>query len=131
MVLFANIFKTLRTANGYTQEDLAVRLNVSRSRLGMYENGSREPDFETLMKIADFFNVTTDYLIGRNDKNIYPPEYRIQDNKASAHINPEVARIAEELSKNKDLRILFDAARGSKPQDLKLATSILKRLKGT
>ncbi len=81
MGLFANILKTLRTANGYTQEELAVRLNVSRSSLRMYESGAREPDFETLIKIADFFNVTTDYLIGRSNKNIYPPEYHIQEKK--------------------------------------------------
>ena len=58
----------------------------------IYESSAREPDFETLIKIADFFNVTTDYLIGRSNKNIYPPEYHIQDNKTRSHINPEVAK---------------------------------------
>jgi repressor LexA len=40
----------------------------------MYENGSREPNFETLELIADFFNVDTDYLLGRTSKNTYIPQ---------------------------------------------------------
>ncbi len=66
MAKFATIIKNLRIERGITQEQLAALLKVSRSTIGMYETGSREPDFETLEAIADIFNVDMDYLIGRS-----------------------------------------------------------------
>ena len=54
---FFNIFKNLRQSSGYTQQELSEKLGISRSTIGMYETGAREPDFETLELIADFFNV--------------------------------------------------------------------------
>ena len=63
--------RELRTQNGYTQEQLAKLLHISRSRLAMYEQGNRQPDFEMQETIADFFNVSIDYLInGKEFKNI-------------------------------------------------------------
>lgn len=67
MSKFSTVFKSLRVENRYTQQELANRLGVSRSAIGMYEKGDREPDFETLEAIADFFNVDMDYLMGRSD----------------------------------------------------------------
>lgn len=66
MAKFASIIKNLRLERGITQEQLASLLKVSRSTIGMYETGSREPDFETLEAIADIFNVDMDYLMGRS-----------------------------------------------------------------
>lgn len=65
---FQNVLKSLRKSNGLTQDELAKALKVSRSTIGMYENGSREPDYETLESIADYFNVDIDYLLGRTLK---------------------------------------------------------------
>ena len=62
---FSKIFKELRTTSGITQQELANKLGVSRSAIGMYENGEREPDFDTLELIADFFNVDLNYLLGK------------------------------------------------------------------
>lgn len=64
---FASVIKRLRIERGITQEQLAALLKVSRSTVGMYETGSREPDFETCEAIADIFNVDMDYLLGRSD----------------------------------------------------------------
>lgn len=130
---FANIFKTLRVTRGYTQEELSKRLDISRSRIGMYETGAREPDFETLESIADFFNVDIDYLVGRTNKTTYIPESHAykKDTADGYYTDPETAKMAQELFENKDLRILFDAARDAKPQDLKMAADMLKRFKET
>lgn len=65
MADFAATIKRLRLERGITQEQLAAMLKVSRSTIGMYETGSREPDFETCEAIADIFNVDMDYLLGR------------------------------------------------------------------
>lgn len=53
----------LRKKAGLTQEELAKKLNVSRSALSQYELGTREPNYDLLLKIADFFEVTADYLL--------------------------------------------------------------------
>ena len=51
---FANVFKELRIKSGLTQQEMADKLNISRSSIGMYENGEREPSFELLETIADY-----------------------------------------------------------------------------
>lgn len=73
MAKFQVILKELRSSKGLTQSELAQQLRISRSTIGMYESGSREPDFETLELIADYFNVDTDYLLGRTNKTTYIP----------------------------------------------------------
>lgn len=71
--MFAENLKILRERKKITQQQLADKLEISRSTIGMYENGSREPDFETLELIADFFNVNMDRLIG----NLNPADKRM------------------------------------------------------
>ena len=57
-------------SSGLSQYELAEKLNFSRGKYANYEQGIRQPDYETLDKLADFYNVTTDYLLGRsNDPN--------------------------------------------------------------
>lgn len=70
---FQNVLKTLRKSRGLTQDELSKILKISRSTIGMYENGSREPDYEMLETIADYFNVDIDYLIGRTNKTTFIP----------------------------------------------------------
>lgn len=70
---FNKVLKSLRQSMGITQEDLAKTLNISRSAVGMYEKGDREPDYETLELIADYFNVDIDYLLGRTRKTTFVP----------------------------------------------------------
>lgn len=56
--------KQLRKENGMTQAGLAQKLGVSASAVGMYEQGRREPDAQTLARLADIFRCSTDELIG-------------------------------------------------------------------
>lgn len=61
----------LRRNAGMNQQTLAARLGVSTSAVGMYEQGRREPSGETLVKLAQIFDVTTDFLLtGRVDSQI-------------------------------------------------------------
>lgn len=55
----------LRKHRGLSQYQLAKLLNIATSTLGMYETGKRKPNVEMLEQIAEFFNVSTDYLLGR------------------------------------------------------------------
>ncbi len=66
MSTFGITLKKLRTSQGLTQTQLADKLGLSFSTISMYERGEREPDFETMESIADYFNVSMDYLHGKN-----------------------------------------------------------------
>jgi transcriptional regulator with XRE-family HTH domain len=59
--------KRMRERRGISQEELANRLGLTRGRLSMYEIGKREPDVDTLSKMADFFGVSLDVLTDRNE----------------------------------------------------------------
>ena len=75
MANFSEMLKNLRKERGLTQEALAKALSVgefkiSPSAVGMWEQGRREPDFDTLDLIADFFNVSMDEFFVNDRKNI-------------------------------------------------------------
>ena len=61
---FAAILKDLRVQHNMSQADLARVLGVSRSTVSSYENDTRSPDKDTLLKIAACFQVSTDFLLG-------------------------------------------------------------------
>ncbi|MED9903574.1 MAG: helix-turn-helix transcriptional regulator [Lachnospiraceae bacterium] len=65
--MFAQRLKQLRTERQVSQSELATVLNISNRTISMYEQGNSEPNVETLIKIANYFNVTTDYLIGLSE----------------------------------------------------------------
>lgn len=70
--MFSKRIERLREKEKITQKDLAVKLGIARTTYSGYENGAREPDLETLKKIADYFEVSTDFLVGRtDDPNMY------------------------------------------------------------
>lgn len=64
---FGEQLKTCRLESGKTRAELAVTLNVSVRLISYWENNKRECDFDTLIRIADIFNVTVDFLLGRKD----------------------------------------------------------------
>lgn len=58
---------SLRKKSGLTQYETAEKLGISRGKLANYEQGSRQPDYDMLKQLSDFYNVTTDYLLGKSD----------------------------------------------------------------
>lgn len=66
-----NLFKErlvqLREERNLKQKDFAEAVKIHKRNISRYELGLREPDFDTLIQIADFFNVSTDYLLGRTE----------------------------------------------------------------
>lgn len=67
-----NKFKEIREKKGETQKDCANRLGITLRAWQSYEQGISEPKFETLCKLADFYGVSTDYLLGRTDIKTAP-----------------------------------------------------------
>lgn len=64
-VEFGEILAELRSERGIFQKELAIYLNVSVGTISNYEKGVHYPDLDTLRKLADYFGVTTDYLLNR------------------------------------------------------------------
>ena len=60
--------KELRNEQHITQLKMALDLNMSQNTISRYENGEREPGIAELIRIADYFHVSVDYLLGRTDK---------------------------------------------------------------
>ena len=65
--MFAEKLKILRTENNISQVELAKKLSLSKNSINAYEKGRAEASIDTLIKIADIFNVSIDYLVGRED----------------------------------------------------------------
>lgn len=67
--MFSERVIKLRKETNITQSELAKRLGIPRTTYSNYENGNRQPDYETLQKIANYFGVSSDYLIGMSEKS--------------------------------------------------------------
>lgn len=65
--MLGNRIKKLREEKNMRQEELAKVLSISPSAIGMYERDEREPNDDLKLKLANFFNVSTDYLLGKSD----------------------------------------------------------------
>ncbi len=87
MNIFANRLKSLRVEKNITQKQIAKQLGISETGYAGYEQGYREPDFNTLIKLCNLFNVTSDYLLGLEEedgsrsKTSYEFEYEHADTK--------------------------------------------------
>ena len=118
---FAGRLKELRTSKHLTQEQFAKKMGISRSTVGMYEKGNREPDYETLEAFADFFNVDIDYLLGRSDKTTTLTD-------SGYYTDPETAKIAQALHDPPELSVMFDAYSNLDPKDAQLVLDMIKRM---
>lgn len=123
---FGDILSNLRNEAKITQKDLANILGVSRGTIGMYEIGQRDPDTETLKKIAKFFNVSVDYLLGNtNIKNATDSADKIAE---SLNDDPELAQFWDSLKDREDLKLLFKQTRDMSPNDIKKIIRIIKAI---
>lgn len=118
--MFPDMLVYLRKREGYTQTELAKRLGISRSTVGMYESGKREPDFEMLEAIADLFNVSMSVLIDDPKKAKGAPAYTE---------DAELSGMLEDLRSRDDMRMLFKLAKGATPEDVRQAVAIIEALR--
>lgn len=65
MTIFSERLKRLRKSKGLKQQELAEILGIKRNTYSDWENGKTEPSFDNLIKLADFFEVSLDWLFGR------------------------------------------------------------------
>lgn len=128
---FNDELRRLRKQDGLTQSALASALGIAKSTISMYECGNREPDFETLEKIADYFNVDMNQLTGIN-----PFLQHLIDNKSNTESSHGDANLsAEEIIHGRfryhladpDEKRLIDAYRKASPADREILDNIASR----
>lgn len=69
--IFAERFKNLRLEKSISQQDIAASLGVDRSIVSHWERGTRIPSLDIAYALADYFDVSLDYLVGRSDDSTY------------------------------------------------------------
>ncbi len=127
--------KQRRESLNMTQDELARKVGyASRSSINKIEL-SRDLPLRKVSQMAVALETSPSFLMGWTDvpDPDYPAKSEIieeQENK-EYYINKETAEVAQSLFDNEDMRLLFDAAKDSKPEDLKMAADLLKRLKAT
>ena len=117
---FPNIFKRIREQSGLTQQQMADKLGISRSAIGMYEKGEREPNFETLELIADTFNVDMNFLLGKKPTTEVIPD--------TDYLDKEAREAAQFLYENPYYKVLFDASRKVKKEDIDFVKQMIDRM---
>lgn len=95
---FKDRLKELRKERGITQVDLAVAVGLERSSIGKYEGkGCIMPSDEVKAKIADYFNVSIDYLLGRTDVRSFVGAQQKQPTAEGDELRKEIVSLLEEL----------------------------------
>lgn len=104
--MFALRIKQLRKEMKKTQADMAEIIGVSRPAYTAYELGNREPDYQTLERLAEIFGVTVDYLLGKSDsKSLTADGYTLKEEK---DMKKRIDKIKEDLLNGNADGLLFD-----------------------
>ena len=116
--MFAEALKRLRKQHNLRQTELAKALGVAQSTVGSWEVGVREPDFEMVRQIADFFHVPTDALL------------RSQSDAASTvALDKETIEIIDAVRDNPEMKLLFSVTSSATKEDIIRAVHIIEALK--
>lgn len=108
--MIGKIIKQLRKERDITQADLAKAVGVTTSSIGMYETGVRNPSYDVIVKLAKYFNVSTDFLLGNTVNDIEElPDFEEEDTS--------------------ELKILFDKIRDLSEDDQKRINAIVEAFK--
>ena len=107
--MFAENLKTLRKSRGLTQVQFAEIFNISSGTIAMWETNKRVPDTSMLIKIAEFFNVTVDYLLGKSEVPMSNSNNQLED------VYLSLAKTAQD--------------EGIDPDDIRLAIETIRAMK--
>ncbi|MGI5976172.1 MAG: helix-turn-helix domain-containing protein [Candidatus Limivicinus sp.] len=109
---FSDTLIHLRKSQGLSQQQLSEKTGLSRSAIGMYETGKREPDMDTLKIFSEFFQVDMNTLIS-----------------PGTAADSEMSELLEALRSRPDMRILFKLAKDASPEDVRKAAKIIEALR--
>ncbi|MBP3677420.1 MAG: helix-turn-helix transcriptional regulator [Agathobacter sp.] len=126
------IFEQLMKAHGYTAYKVSVETGIAQSTLSDWKKGKSTPKADKMQKIADLFGVSLNYLMTGKERTV---DYVVKTDDGNEllvetyYLNEETRDMAQAIFENKELRVLFDAARDSSPEDLQTVHSMLLALK--
>ena len=123
--MFARNLNHYLEINGYNQADLARHMKVSTATTAKWCTGQTMPRIDKIQSICNWLGVDKATLLDTSADGLFSAH------QSEYYINKETAKIAQEVFDNPDLRILFDAARNVKPENIKLAAEMLRRFKET
>ena len=114
-------YAKIRDSKGFRDSDVAKGTGIRSSVFSDWKKGRYKLKYDKLQKIAEFLGVTTDQLTGVQT-DVQSDGY---------YVNEDTARTVQQIFEDPYLRILFDAAQDSRPEDLQMAADLLRRLKKT
>ena len=109
------VYCKLRDFRGVKDADVVRATGITKSTFSDWKSGRSEPKKEKLQKIADFFDVSLDYLMTGEEQNGY-------------YLNEETAKLAQEMFEDEDMRSLFDMKRNMPPERFKAHMEFMKNL---
>ena len=114
-IIFSNNLKRYVSQSGKSQKDIADDINVSPQTFNTWMKGIAIPRMGKIQKLADYFHINKSQLMEKEKENFF--------------IDERTRQIAQEIADNKELGLLFDAARTAAPEDLKTTHDMLLALK--
>lgn len=118
-------FEALLKERKKTIMDVAKATKIAPSTFYEWRAGKHSPSLANMSKIAAYFATSVEYLLTGKDAE------KESESGTKWYFTDETAEKAQEIFENPDLRILFDAARDARPEDLQMCADLLKRLKET
>ena len=122
--MYYETFEKLCNERKCSVSTVSKETGIASSTLSEWKKGSYTPKNDKLQKIADFFGVSMDFLTTGKDVE------KESTSGKKYYFSDATAQKAQELFENPELRVLFDAAQDSKPENLELAAEMLRRFKG-
>ncbi len=116
-ISFSENLKALRKTHKLTQKQLSTQLGVALSTVAMWETGARQPDYDMLNKIADFFNVSHDVLLIGAETTDY------------AGTESDVMEIRDLLRTRPEMKMLFSVSKSATRADIERTVAIIEALK--
>ncbi len=113
-----DIFEKLCKKNNVTPYRVCKETGLTTSTISNWKAGRYTPKQDKLQKIADFFNVSIEYLIGTEEK----------ETSAGYYLNEETAKLAQEMFEDEDMRSLFDMKRNMPPERFQAHMDFMKNL---
>lgn len=131
---FKDRIYNLRTERKMTQEQLASAIHTSRSAVASWEQGKRRPTYEMMEALSDYFNVSIQYLNGKDDvtptllsdeERKIIERYRGNSDDEQYYLDKKTQQYTEFLSKNPGHRVLFDASMKVSAEDVEKVAKML------
>ena len=117
--MFYDIYCSLCEQAGLSPSGAAAKIGFNRASITMWKNSGNPPKPDLLNKIADYFGVSVDYLLGNEQKKELPDD-----------TDSEMAELLEDFKTNPELRTLFSLGKNASPEDLRTMINVIKAIRG-